>query len=139
MKLNNLRISVLSCLFIFILLFSLLSGQEDVDFGKIVGNWDIEVDAEGEFYYLILTVKSSDGSLSGVISDSSGFFTDVPISNIQFDGDSFSFEFDAPTPPDGVERLLRADFSTGEDTLEGFIAVDELGITARASGKRKNE
>ena len=81
--------------------FSFLEGQDQVDLGKILGDWNMEVDAGGEFYYLTFTIEKTGGELSGTISESSGFFSEIPLENIEFDGTNLSFEMTIPTPPDG--------------------------------------
>jgi len=139
MKAKFLKVFVLSLFFISLLSPSSMKSQEAVDYGKILGNWEIEVDADGEYYYLTLILKMSDGELEGAISESTGYFSDVPLSNIEYDSTSLRFEFTAPTPPDGYERLVRTEFEVGDNTLEGTMNLDDLGVSALATGKREDK
>ena len=50
----------LSILFIFSLSFSSIISQEAPDYGKILGDWDMEVDAEGEYYYLSFNIEKDE-------------------------------------------------------------------------------
>jgi hypothetical protein len=139
MKVKLLKVFVLSLFFISLLTLSSMRSQEAVDYGKILGNWEIEVDADGEYYYLTLILKMSDGELEGAISESTGYFSDVPISDIEYDGTNLRFEFTAPTPPDGYERVVRTEFEVGDNTLEGTMNLDDLGVSALATGKREDK
>lgn len=139
MKTKFLKVFVLSLFFISLLSLSSMESQEAVDYGKILGNWEIEVDADGEYYYLTMILKMSDGELEGTISESTGYFSDVPLSDIEYDGTSLRFEFTAPTPPDGYERVVRTEFEVGDNTLEGTMDVDDLGVSALATGKREDK
>lgn len=107
-----------------------------VDHSKVVGDWEIELDAEGEYYYLSMTVKEEEGQLTGTMSEASGFFIDVPMSDIVYDGEKFNFQFTAPTPPDGMERIVKGEFTVQTDQMEGLIIVDDLGISAPAMAER---
>jgi hypothetical protein len=139
MKVKLLKVFVLSLFFISLLTLSSMRSQEAVDYGKILGNWEIEVDADGEYYYLTLILKMSDGELEGAISESTGYFSDVPLSDIEYDGTNLRFEFTAPTPPDGYERVVRTEFEVGDNTLEGTMNLDDLGVSALATGKREDK
>ncbi len=119
-------------LLICLLSFSFLDGQDQVDHGKILGDWEMEVNAGGEYYYLSFTIEKTDGDLSGTISESSGFFTDVTLENIEFDGTNLSFEMTIPTPPDGYENLVKAELELVEERLEGILSVESLGVSASA-------
>lgn len=121
---------------IFVFSFSLFAFQTN-DLSRITGDWEIELEAEGEYFYLDMTVEESEGKLSGIISESSGFFYDIELENIEYDGINFSFTFEAPTPPDGMERTVEGEFEVGENGLEGFINVADLGISASAVATRK--
>ncbi len=119
-------------LLIWLLSFSFLNGQDQVDYSMILGDWDMEVDAGGEYYYLSFTIEKTDGDLSGTISESSGFFTDVTLENIEFDGKNLLFEMTVPTPPDGYENLVKAELEWIEERLEGLLSVESIGISASA-------
>jgi len=116
---------------IFVFSFSLFAFQTS-DFSRITGDWEIELDAEGEYFYLDMTVEESEGKLSGTISESSGFFNDIELENIEYDGKNFSFTFEASTPPDGMERTVGGEFEVVENGLEGFINVVDLDVSAPA-------
>jgi hypothetical protein len=127
------RYSFYACVvFICLFGFSFLGSQEQVDYGKILGDWDMEVDAGGEYYYLSFTIEKTDGELSGTISESSGFFTDISLMNIEFDGRNLSFEMTVPTPPDGYENLVKAELELVEERLEGMLTIESIGISASA-------
>jgi len=136
MKSRCLRVLIPS-LFIYSLCLSSSQVQEEIDYARIIGKWNMEVNTEGEYYYLQMNIEKNEEGISGKISEESGFFTDVPLSNLNFDGDMLSFEFVAPTPPDGMERLLRGEFKVEEDRMEGKIFVEELGITVSGVATRE--
>jgi hypothetical protein len=115
-----------------------MSGQESVDYDKILGEWDMEVDAGGEYFYLSFSIERTDSELKGSISEFSGFFSDVSLENIEFDGSTLIFEMNIPTPPDGYENLVKADFDLVEDRLEGTLSVESLGISAAATATKKS-
>jgi hypothetical protein len=114
-----------------------LSGQGSWDYDKILGDWEMEVDAGGEFFYLSFSIENTDSGLKGSISESSGFFSDVALVNIEFDGSQLAFEMNIPTPPDGYENLVKADFELVEERLEGTLSVESLGISAAATAIKK--
>lgn len=116
---------------------SFLLSLQTPDYGKIIGEWDIEVTADGEYYYLSMKMEKAETGLKGTISESTGGFTDVPLANIKFDGQTLYFEFTSPTPPDGNERLIKAELKVGDNKLDGTLTVEELGISASATATRK--
>jgi hypothetical protein len=113
--------------------------QEKVDNGKIVGTWKVEIDAGGEYYYLTLEMRVTEGNLEGTVSESQGIFTNLPISEILFDGENLSFEFTSPTPPDGLQRLVKAEFKVGVDNLEGMMSVPDIEATVPATATREKK
>jgi hypothetical protein len=115
-----------------------LNGQDTVDYGKILGYWEMEVDVGGEFYYLSFSIEKTDEGFKGSISESSGFFSDVPLENIEFDGTHLSFETNIPTPPDGYENIVKAELKLVEGKLEGTLSVEALGISASATATKKS-
>ena len=115
-----------------------MSGQDSVDYATILSGWDMEVDAGGEFFYLSFSLEKSNEGLKGAISESSGFFSNVPLENIQFDGRNLSFEMNIPTPPDGYENLVKATLELTEGKFEGILSVESLGISASATATKKN-
>lgn len=129
---------IFACVF-FVCIFScsFLKGQDQVDLKKILGDWNMEVDAGGEFYSLSFTIEKTDGELSGKISESSGFFSDIPLENIEFDGTNLSFEMTIPTPPDGYENLVKAEFELVEERLEGMLTVESIGASASAVASKQ--
>jgi hypothetical protein len=114
------------------------SRQQDVGNEKILGDWDMEVNAGGEYYYLTFTIEETDENLTGSISESSGFFSDVALANVEFDGETLLFEMTIPTPPDGIENLVSAELELVEERLEGTLTVEVLGISVPAAATKKN-
>lgn len=135
---KSLKLKALGFCMIFLLFLLAFANQESSDISQITGSWEVEVNAEGEYYYLSLTIEESEGKLSGRISESSGLF-DVEIANILYDGKSLNFEFISPTPPDSIERNVKAIFSVGTDRMEGTLTVEELGASALAVAERKKK
>lgn len=124
----------------FLLILSLSSSaqtQVTPDYGKILGSWDVEVNADGEYYYLTLSIEKSEEGLKGKVSESTGAFSDVPLKEIQYDGQTFKFQFTSPTPPDGLERVVKADFKVGDNKLEGTITVEDMGLSVPATATKK--
>lgn len=115
------------------------AAQEKVDYGKIIGTWKVEVDAGDVYYYLSLELTNNQGQLEGKLSESMGTFSDVPISKILYDGENLSFEFTSPTPPDGLQRLVKAEFKVGEDQLEGTMSVPDIEATVPATAAREKK
>jgi len=111
--------------------------QAAPDYGKILGTWDVEVNANGEYYYLSVNIEKSEEGLKGKVSESTGAFSDVPLKEIQYDGQTLKFQFTSPTPPDGLERLVKADFKVGDNKLEGTVAVEDMGISVPATATKK--
>ncbi|MGB8951988.1 MAG: hypothetical protein WCC06_04900 [Candidatus Aminicenantales bacterium] len=116
-----------------------LQSQDQVDFSKIIGSWDLEVNADSEYYYLLLEMNLVDGKLEGGLSEQGGIFTDSPLSNILFDGENFNFEVTVPTPPDGAERVVKGEFKLVEGKLEGTLIVADLGAEAPTTGTKKDK
>ena len=108
-----------------------------VDYNKIVGNWSLEVNAGQEFYYLPLLLKVTAGKLEGTLSEQNGMFKDVPLTGIEFDGQTLKFEAKTPTPPDGAERPIKFDLKLASDKLEGLVSIVDLGISAAVTGAKK--
>jgi len=131
--------SALFAVCVCLLTASFLNSQEQVDYGKILGDWEMEVDTGGEYYYLLFTIEKANGELTGTISESSGFFTDVSLKNIEFDGEILLFEMTVPTPPDGYENLVKAELGWVEGKLEGMLSVESLGISASATATKKKD
>lgn len=107
-----------------------------VDGSKFAGAWQLEVDADGTYYYLGMSLLDKSGKLEGTISEASGYFKDVPLAEVVFDGEKLIFKFNAPTPPDGVSREVGAEFRLVQGALDGVVRVPELGVSAPAKGTR---
>jgi len=118
--------------------FPLVNGQDPVDYAEILGEWDLEVDVGGEFFYLLFSIEQTDGGMKGAINESSGFFSDVPLENIEFDSTNLSFEMNIPTPPDGYENLVTTTLELIEGKFVGTLSVESLGISAAATATKKN-
>ncbi|MEW5901977.1 MAG: hypothetical protein AB1715_10980 [Acidobacteriota bacterium] len=126
-----------------LLAFSFLAlmpvAQEKANTGKILGTWKVEIYAGDTYYYLSLVVSETQGQLAGKISESMGSFTDVALEEIFFDGEIFRFNFTCPMPPDGVTRLVKAEFKVGVDTMSGIVSVPDLDITTDATATRESK
>jgi hypothetical protein len=112
------------------------TAQEKVDNSAILGVWKIEVDADGQYYYLTMELKEASGKLEGTASEEQGTFTDKPLEDLVFDGTTLSFAFNSPTPPDGLERLVKAEFKLVEGKLDGTMTVPSMGVTVRATATK---
>jgi len=121
--------------FFFILNYFSLAQEQ----ARLVGDWQMVVEAEGQYFYLQLSFKEIDGKLEGTVSEASGFFYNLPLTNIKLEVDKLTFDFTAPTPPDGLARLISADLKIAPDyeKMEGILSVPDLGITASATVTRK--
>jgi hypothetical protein len=115
-----------------------MSGQEMISEDKILGDWEMEVDAGGEYFYLSFSLKKTDEGLKGTISESSGFFSSVPLQNIEFDGTILRFEMSIPTPPDGYENLVKTELEWIGGKFEGTLSVESLGVSASATVTKKD-
>jgi len=111
--------------------------QEASGEAKIIGDWDLEVNAGEEVFFLFFSIEKGEEGWSGSISESSGFFPEVPLENLEWDGHSLLFEMNIPTPPDGYENLVRAELEWVEGKLEGSLTVPSLGISAPAVATKK--
>lgn len=103
----------------------------------ILGVWSLQIDAGGEYYYTTLTLALSEGKLAGKMSESSGFFTDVPLTDISWDGVILKFRVMAPTPPDGAERALENELKLAEGKWAGMMNIPDLGMSAAVTGTKK--
>jgi hypothetical protein len=102
----------------------------------LLGQWLLEVNA-GEIYMLPFTLKLVDGKLAGTISEQSGMFTDVPLTDLSWDGTTLKWGAKTPTPPEGAERPIKGEFKLDKGNLAGTLVVEELGLTAPVVGTRK--
>jgi len=103
----------------------------------ILGQWALQLDAGGEYYYLTLTLVLQEGKLAGKMSESNGFFTDVPITDVSWDGTMLKFKVMAPTPPDGAERSLENELKLADGKWTGMMNIPDLGMTAAITGTKK--
>jgi hypothetical protein len=120
-----------------LVIFSSGIAQEKVDYSAVLGKWKIEVDADGQYYYLTMELKQGSGKLEGTVSEAQGAFTDKPLENLAFDGTLLSFEFNSPTPPDGLERLIKAEFKLAEGKLDGTVNIPSMGVSVRATATKE--
>jgi hypothetical protein len=106
------------------------------DLGKILGTWAIEVDAAGQVFSLTMLMETVEGKLAGKVSEQSGMFTDAPLTDIEYDGETLKSIANVSSPPDGATRPWAIELKVGPETLEGTIANEELMISAAMTGKR---
>ncbi len=133
------------CLFLFLFIASgWLSGfspffQPAQEAAVFIGDWQLVIQVDGQNFYLNFVLKETEGKLEGEISEGSGFFKNVPLTNIQREADRLHFEFTAPTPPDGLARLINVDLKLAEDKdkMEGTLYVADLEISALATATRQ--
>jgi hypothetical protein len=134
------RIQRHAFVFVFAALFLFVLGgaQEKPDLSKVTGTWKIEIAAGNDYYYLTMALKEEAGSLSGTVSESMGLFNDVQLADILFDGTNLSFTFNSPTPPDGLERLVKAEFKLIEGGLDGLMIVPSIDASAPAKATKES-
>jgi len=105
---------------------------------KILGAWNLEIVADSQPYYVNITLQLAEGVLTGTASEPSGTFTDVPLSDIAFDGATFKFGFKSPTPPDGLERAVSVELKIVDDkSMEGTLIVPELDVAATVKAAKQ--
>ena len=107
------------------------------DSNKIVGTWSLEVSAGNEYYYLTLELTVQEGKLAGKLSEQSGMFKDAPLLEPAFDGQILKYSVKIPTPPDGVERLVKSEMTLVDNKLEGTLTVQDLEMTVPVTGTKK--
>ena len=106
------------------------------DLGKILGTWSLDIDAGGSTITLTLVLEATDGKLTGKISEPNGMFTDSPVTNIEYDGESLAYVISVPSPPDGAVKDWKTQLKVGADVADGDIANADSGMSATISGKR---
>jgi len=111
--------------------------QAKTDYGPIVGTWNLEVNAGEESYFLSLELRLTEGKLEGGLSEVNGLFTNAALSNVEFDGETLKFDAAVPTPPDGVQRLIKTEAKIVENKLQGTLTVPEFSITVPLLGAKK--
>ncbi len=133
---RNTLVAIFAVLILF--LSSWAVAQEKKSNGRVIGEWKIEVNGNGQYYYLTMTIAESSGKLSGSMSEQSGMFKDAPLTGVEFDGQNFSFEITVASPPDGLEKKWQASFTVEEDKMEGTISNDQVGsVSASATREKK--
>lgn len=108
-----------------------------VDYTPLVGQWALQIDAGGEYYFLVLELKLNAGKLEGQLSEQNGLFTNAPLSNIEFDGQALTFDTKTPMPPDGAERLIKTEVKLVAGKLEGMLTVVEMNLSVPLTGTKK--
>jgi hypothetical protein len=106
------------------------------DNAKVVGDWSLDIIAGGTAITLNLTMAEAEGKLTGKISEPNGMFTDAPLTGIQYDGETLSYDISVASPPDGAVKIWRTELRLGEDAVEGNISNAEAGMSATVTGKR---
>ncbi|OGD25895.1 MAG: hypothetical protein A2Y56_00035 [Candidatus Aminicenantes bacterium RBG_13_63_10] len=105
---------------------------------KIAGTWSVEIAVDTEAFFLSLTLGASGEGLEGSVSETYGSFTDLPITETVFDGTTLSFQFIAPTPPDGMERAVLVELKVvDESTMEGTLSVPDLGVAGQVKASKQ--
>lgn len=102
----------------------------------LLGVWAVQVDGGDAVYYLTVTLKKEDGPLAGTVSEMSGYFTDVPLNELSWDGTTLKFQAVTVTPPDGVERPWYAEMKRTENGLAGTVSLPDMGAVLPATGTR---
>ncbi len=137
----NCRTNVIAVLAAAVLFVLPLAAQQQPapkpDYAPLIGVWALEVNAGGEYYYLTLEFKLTEGKITGALSEQNGAFTNVPASNIEWDNTVLKFDFKSPTPPDGAERLIKSEFKSVGGKLEGMMTIPEMGMSVPATGTKK--
>jgi hypothetical protein len=134
---SYLKFSLLTMLMVLIALAAPAQETKKVDFSPLLGIWALEVDAGGEFYYLTLELKLVEGKLEGGLSEQNGLFTNTPIFNVEFDGQTLKFDSKTPTPPDGAERVIKTEVKLVDKKLQGMITIADLGMSVALTGTKK--
>lgn len=129
-----LRVALMS---VFLLASGLAAGP--TDYAKVIGTWQLELQVEGQYFYLSMTLQENQGILSGTVSEQSGFFTDSPLAEVTYENGVLVTLAAVPSPPDGSMLSWWISLNIGEDSAEGTISNSDIGITAAISGKRTSK
>ena len=135
-KFLRLRNLALICFVALALAPPAVPGQAAPDNSKVLGSWDVEIYAEGQYFNLILVMEEAEGKLAGTISEKMGMFTDSPLTNVRFDGTTLAFEISVSSPPDGLVKTWAVEAVVGEEVMEGTVSNAELGMSATLSATR---
>jgi hypothetical protein len=111
--------------------------QEKVDYGKILGTWTLDMDFNGNPFSMTLEMKMVEDKLGGVISDQMGMLNNVPLSQVQFDGQTLKSEIKVAMPPDNVERVIKLEAKLAEGKLQGTLLVADFGMAMPFTGTKK--
>ncbi|MCX6558968.1 MAG: hypothetical protein NTZ26_00505 [Candidatus Aminicenantes bacterium] len=114
-----------------------LAAQTKPSPAPLLGTWLLEVNAGGESYFLPLELKLVEEKLAGGVSEQSGMFTNVPLTNFEWDGVTLKFAAKIPTPPDGAERICKFEFKLDQAKLVGTLTIEEMGMTVPVTGTKK--
>jgi len=121
----------------FLLVGSLSAQKKPAAPDKLLGSWALEVNAGDALYYLSLDLKLTEGKLGGVLSEQNGIFTNVPLTEIEWDGTTLKFMANTPTPPDGAVLPIKTELKLVDGKLAGTITIVEMGMTAPVAGTKK--
>ncbi|MBN1273113.1 MAG: hypothetical protein JXB26_12660 [Candidatus Aminicenantes bacterium] len=116
--------------FTLVCLAGMSSLQAQVEQTDITGVWDMEIDADGEYYYLTMTVKKGEKGLQAFVSEANGMFTDITVSELKYEGENLSFVIVVPTPPDGAERRVDFALVVSGESMSGTINITDLQMIA---------
>ena len=121
----------------FLLVGPVSAQQKPAAADKLVGSWTLEVNAGEMFYYLSLDLKLTEGKLGGVLGEQSGIFTNVPLTEIEWDGTTLKFMVKTPTPPEGAVLPIKTELKLVDGKLAGTITIVDIGMTAPVTGTKK--
>jgi len=113
-----------------------VAAQEAVKPESLAGTWDVEIAAEGQYFYVTLVLECADGKPSGKISESTGLFTDAPCETIAIEGRKLSFSANLLSPPDGTVKLWKVEVEMAGDEMTGSIWNTDLALLASFAGKK---
>jgi hypothetical protein len=130
------QVLALSFFFCLILVSLPVTGQHAPDDGKFVGIWELEIDTGEEYLYYFLKIEKSESEFKGWIGEEKEMTEGAPLSEIQLDGENLNFEFTAPTPPDGLERLVKCEFKLSDNKLEGFFILEDIDVVVSVTATK---
>ncbi|MGB9893477.1 MAG: hypothetical protein ACPLRA_03620, partial [Candidatus Saccharicenans sp.] len=103
---------------------------------EIVGTWDILIEAEGLVINLSFKLELENNVLSGKMTDQSGTFAEVPVSDLKLEDSTLSFNLTVAAPPDGLVRTWGWEIKIEADKMEGLVYNNELAISVPVSGRK---
>lgn len=113
------------------------SAQDNANPDKILGTWLLEVNAGDTVYNLPLELKLVEGKLVGALSEQTGMFSNVPLTEVSWDGATFKADTKIPTPPDGAEQLCKLELKLVEGKFVGTITIEAMGMSVPITGTKK--